>query len=101
MQNSRVGIIYPVVYLFSVKLPADDLEIERSRIHVKENEPAAKRSRIDDIEYNFELYKSSSKEHNEGLQNLLTQLQSLAFWYIDGVNYTDNTDDRWLHYILY
>ncbi|KAE9420185.1 hypothetical protein Angca_005649 [Angiostrongylus cantonensis] len=47
----------------------------------------------------FELYKVSgcSTEFNAFLE----RVQSLALWYIDAAQYTDNYDPRWLHYLLF
>lgn len=39
---------------------------------------------------------NQSTEFNEHLN----QIQSLAFWFIDGVNYTDHDDPLWTHFVV-
>lgn len=49
---------------------------------------------------NFELYKVSESDE-EGFDKYLARAQTLALWYIDAAQYTDNTDPLWVHYFLY
>ncbi|RCN47765.1 hypothetical protein ANCCAN_06102, partial [Ancylostoma caninum] len=47
----------------------------------------------------FELYKIT--ESSPDFDNFLGRVQSLALWYIDAAQYTDNTDPLWMHYFLF
>ncbi|KAK5980252.1 ATP-dependent DNA helicase chl-1 [Trichostrongylus colubriformis] len=47
----------------------------------------------------FELYKIS--ESSPAFDAYLTRVQSLALWYIDAAQYTDNSDPLWFHYFLF
>ncbi|EYC25895.1 hypothetical protein Y032_0011g1445 [Ancylostoma ceylanicum] len=47
----------------------------------------------------FELYKIT--ESSPDFDNFLARVQSLALWYIDAAQYTDNTDPLWMHYFLF
>ncbi|MFH4973992.1 hypothetical protein AB6A40_000701 [Gnathostoma spinigerum] len=38
---------------------------------------------------------------SKDFDNYLARVQTLALWYIDAANYTDNDDPRWMHYFLY
>ncbi|KAK6045480.1 hypothetical protein COOONC_17015 [Cooperia oncophora] len=46
----------------------------------------------------YELYKIS--ESSPEFDAYLTRVQSLALWYIDAAQYTDNSDPLWFHYFL-
>lgn len=48
---------------------------------------------------NFELFKVT--ESSPDFDNYLARVQSIALWYIDAAQYTDNTDQRWKHYFLF
>ncbi|KHJ80054.1 hypothetical protein OESDEN_20281 [Oesophagostomum dentatum] len=50
-------------------------------------------------EKSFELFKIT--ESSPEFDNYLARVQSLALWYIDAAQYTDNTDPLWMHYFLY
>ncbi|CAI4230533.1 unnamed protein product [Auanema sp. JU1783] len=47
----------------------------------------------------FEIYKVDSS--SEEFDFYLSRVQTLALWYIDAAQYTDNTDPRWVHYFIY
>ncbi|CAJ0600256.1 unnamed protein product [Cylicocyclus nassatus] len=47
----------------------------------------------------FELYKIT--ESSPDFDNYLARVQSLALWYIDAAQYTDNADPLWMHYFLF
>ncbi|VDN20649.1 unnamed protein product [Gongylonema pulchrum] len=40
-------------------------------------------------------------ESSPAFDAYLARVQTLALWYIEGAEYTDNTDTRWQHYFLY
>ncbi|VDK78027.1 unnamed protein product [Litomosoides sigmodontis] len=40
-------------------------------------------------------------ESSPGFDAYLARVQSLALWYIEAAQYTDNNDPRWQHYFLY
>ncbi|VDN29959.1 unnamed protein product, partial [Cylicostephanus goldi] len=50
-------------------------------------------------EKSFELYKIT--ESSPDFDNYLARVQSLALWYIDAAQYTDNADPLWMHYFLF
>uniref|UniRef100_A0A0N4UAD9 Histone acetyltransferase type B catalytic subunit n=1 Tax=Dracunculus medinensis TaxID=318479 RepID=A0A0N4UAD9_DRAME len=47
----------------------------------------------------MQVYKIS--EGNEAFNKYLARVQTLALWYIEGAEYTDNDDSRWNHYFVY
>ncbi|KAK6739709.1 hypothetical protein RB195_008293 [Necator americanus] len=47
----------------------------------------------------FELYKIT--ESSPEFDSFLARVQSLALWYIDASQYTDNSDPLWMHYFLF
>ncbi|KJH53111.1 DNA repair helicase [Dictyocaulus viviparus] len=50
-------------------------------------------------EKSLEAYKVSKSSPD--FNAYLARVQSLALWYIDAAQYTDNDDPLWLHYLLY
>uniref|UniRef100_A0A1I7XTE6 Histone acetyltransferase type B catalytic subunit n=1 Tax=Heterorhabditis bacteriophora TaxID=37862 RepID=A0A1I7XTE6_HETBA len=47
----------------------------------------------------FELFKIA--ESSPEFDKYLARVQTLALWFIDAAQYTDNSDPRWMHYFLY
>lgn len=47
----------------------------------------------------FELYKVT--ESSVDFDSYLERLQSVALWYIDAAQYTNNEDPMWFHYLLF
>lgn len=48
------------------------------------------------------MFKILPNEDNEsnGVNKFIERAQSLSFWYIDAVQYTDNNDSRFFHYFM-
>lgn len=47
----------------------------------------------------FEVFKVS--ESSPQFDSYLARVQTLSLWYIDAAEYTDNSDERWMHYFVY
>lgn len=47
----------------------------------------------------FKILPHEDNENN-GVNKFVERAQSLSFWYIDAVRYTDNTDPLFFHYIM-
>ncbi|GMS89068.1 hypothetical protein PENTCL1PPCAC_11243, partial [Pristionchus entomophagus] len=47
----------------------------------------------------YEIYKK--EESDPEFDRYLARTQTLALWYIHASNYTDNSDDKWMHYFVY
>ncbi|VDN18894.1 unnamed protein product [Gongylonema pulchrum] len=56
-------------------------------------------SDISSITPEFKVWKVD--ESSPAFDAYLARVQTLALWYIEGAEYTDNTDTRWQHYFLY
>uniref|UniRef100_A0A914WG23 histone acetyltransferase n=1 Tax=Plectus sambesii TaxID=2011161 RepID=A0A914WG23_9BILA len=53
----------------------------------------------DGVKEQFEVYKVS--ESSPEFDSYLARVQTVALWYIDACEYTDNSDERWMHYFVY
>lgn len=49
---------------------------------------------------NRELQVWIVSKSSPGVDAYLARVQTLALWYIEGAQYTDNNDPRWQHYFL-
>lgn len=49
---------------------------------------------------NRELQVWMVNESSPGFDAYLARVQTLALWYIEAAQYTDNDDPRWQHYFL-
>ncbi|GMR42009.1 hypothetical protein PMAYCL1PPCAC_12204, partial [Pristionchus mayeri] len=47
----------------------------------------------------YEIYKKDDSDPE--FDRYLTRAQTLALWYIHAAEYTDNSDDKWMHYFIY
>lgn len=51
------------------------------------------------MNHEMQVYKVTKSSPDFDLY--LARVQTLALWYVDAADYTDNTDERYFHYMLY